>query len=407
MQAKEKHDFTVILPVVAEAISSGILAFVWVSLPFLAGLVSGSLYLVGVMAAVAIFTSLIFRIFLRFYSERARTDLISPMSLFILGIALAVMYVSLNFVLLLASMAIVGASMTLKMYGTRYSSQQLHQLQPFSNYYSTGAAGTVGIMIILILSALYTGTSIRGLLGIYSIVALLLGLVNISIKLSKKGVEEKPENKTTLLEIIKYPISYLRSFDTLANRRLALRLLVSVVLIYVPIAMVGAFLSSIGFSDNVSRMDIFLIFSAFAVLGFLIEKGSRLFKLKFLKETFYMLRPSILLIAMLLLSMAPLSLLFVSAYILIIIWFWADAASSGIFPKYLTDTDLLKIPYMQAVFSVPLSFMAPLLGSLLWYVSPRLLFGVAIAPVAIAIILTFMNPEGRFVSLESRANNQT
>ncbi|MEM0158502.1 MAG: hypothetical protein QXV22_02470 [Thermoplasmataceae archaeon] len=407
LAGKVKFDPASLAAIVTEALLSGMIAFVWISLPFLSSLVSEHLYFVGILASIAIFSSLIFRIFLRFYSERGRTDLIPAMSLFILGISLAIMYISLTFSLMIVSMVIVGASMSLRFYGYKVNYQQVHQLQPFGNLYSNGAAGTIGIIMILLVSALYVGNSIRGLIGIYSIIALLVGMVSLSIRLSRKASEEFMGTKTSLVEIIKYPLSYLKSFDTLSNRRLALRILMSLLLMYVPIAMAGAFLSSIGYVDNVSRTDIFLIFASFAVLAFLIEKSVRILNAQIIRETFYLLRPSILLIAMLLLSMAPMSLLFVSAYALIILWIWADSMSSGIFPKYLLDSDILKIPYMQAVFSVPLSFTAPLLGSLLWYVSPRLLFGVALAPVAIAIVLTFINPEGRFIARDSVSKNQT
>ena len=105
-------------------------------------------------------------------------------------------------------------------------------------------------------------------------------------------------------------------------------------------------------------------------------------------------------VAMVFFSIAISSYLFVVGFAFIAV---ITLTESG-FNRYqwnrfsLTDAD--RVRAATAFFSVPMLIIAPLLGSLLWAGSPRLLFGFAIFPAILALMIT-MFAQGYRSSVDS------
>jgi hypothetical protein len=153
------------------------------------------------------------------------------------------------------------------------------------------------------------------------------------------------------------------------------------------------FISSIGSIDGLSRSYVFLIFALFAVGAFFLETYGRILQLKGISNILYFARPMILLISFLLFSLAGISSLFVSGLIFIFIWLSSDRLSAGSLPSYVDPSDAKKLPKMETTFLVPLSFIVPLFGSLLWYLSPRTLFAFALIPLSVSVAIAFVIEE--------------
>ena len=370
----------------------GIMALVWISMPFAIGSFNGPIYLVGIAASIGIFSQTLVRIPLMFYTDRVGRGNIPSISLIVSGLSLITLSLSSNFLTYSIGFAILGFSsaMVTPLTGTRESGVTIYK--PLNDIYSLRMPATLGIFIILLLSSIYSG-SIDSLYAILSLVTLFWGLIGLITNIRDP---EGSANKTTrirLMKFIKGGANYLRSFDELNNRRLTYLILITDLGIFISIAMTVPFLSSLGSFDHYSRSFIFIIFGIFAAGGFLVDTYGRVLQVKGITNILYFIRPMIILIAFLLLSVSRDPSVFVSGVVFVYLWLFSDRISSGVYPSTLDLGDARKIPKMEMTFQVPISFLVPLIASLLWYISPRTLFAFALVPVSVSVALAFVIEE--------------
>ena len=371
---------------------AGIMAIVWVSMPFAIEAFRGGLFLIGIAASIGIFSQTLFRIPLFFYLERAGRSTIPSVSLIISGLALIILTLSQNFATYAVGFAIFGFSsaMFTPMTGLRDSGVTIYK--PLNDIYSIRVFSTLGIFVLLGLSAIYGG-SIDGLYAILSLFGLVTGLFGLILKSNKIEREYSSGKHTPMKKFFTGGRTYLKSFDDLKNRRLTFLVLITDIGIFLSITMTFPFISSIGSIDGLSRSYVFLIFALFAVGAFFLETYGRILQLKGISNILYFARPMILLISFLLFSLAGISSLFVSGLIFIFIWLSSDRLSAGSLPSYVDPSDAKKLPKMETTFLVPLSFIVPLFGSLLWYLSPRTLFAFALIPLSVSVAIAFVIEE--------------
>ncbi|MFG1449832.1 MAG: hypothetical protein AAE983_04230 [Thermoplasmataceae archaeon] len=371
---------------------AGITALVWVSMPFAIESFRGSLFLIGIAASIGIFSQTLFRIPLFFYIERAGKSTIPSVSLIIAGLSLIILTLSQNFATYALGFAIFGFSSAMSTPMTGLKDSGLTIYKPLNDIYSIRVFSTLGIFVILGLSAVYKG-SIDSLYAVLSLFGLIVGLFGLIMKGNKVEKLPKLGSHTSMKKFFTGGKTYLKSFDDLRNRRLTYLILITDLGIFLSITMTFPFISSLGSIDALSRSDIFIVFALFAVGAFFIETYGRILQLKGMPNILYFARPMIILISFLLFSLAGISSLFVSGLIFIFIWLSSDRLSASSLPNHMEPSDANKLPRMETTFLVPLSFMVPLIGSLLWYLSPRTLFAFALIPLAFSVACAFVVEE--------------
>ena len=371
---------------------AGIMAVVWVSMPFAIESLRGGLFLIGIAASIGIFSQTLFRIPLFFYIERAGKGILPSVSLIIAGLSLIILTLSQSFATYAAGFAIFGFSSAMSTPMTGMKDGGITIYKPLNDIYSIRVFSTLGIFIILGLSAVYGG-SIDDLYAILSLFGLIVGLFGLIMKGNKIEKLSKSGSPTPMRKFFTGGRTYLKSFDDLKNRRLTYLILITDIGIFMSIAMSFPFISSLGSIDSLPRSYIFIVFALFAVGAFFIETYGRILLLKGITNVLYFSRPMIVLISFLLFSLAAIPSLFVSGLIFIFLWLSSDRLSSGSLPNHVDPSDANKIPRMETTFLVPISFLAPLVGSLLWYISPRTLFAFALVPLAFSVAAAFVVEE--------------
>ena len=382
---------TELVSIVIAMLMPAIVTFVWVSLPLLLLELNISLVFLGVVYSVGILGSLLVRIPLRFYMERGRTDILPVLAFLFAGISLAIFYISLNLASVI--LAFVVLSISHAMYRAvkgRKQERNLRNTEPMRNFFSQDLVSTVGIFALLILSGLFTGTKIVELYGIISVVALLLGFLAMAYLISQKGTSNKFTQKTSFKDLARNAIAPLKSFDMVTNRKVVFPFLAIQALLYLSICIVSIFLPAMAIRDGINQQDIFFIFAAFSIIGFLLDKIAQHISIQPIKDIFYMFRPIFLIIPFLILSLVISSLLFIVGYFIILLWIFSDSASSDMVLKSMGEGDQIRSRILISFFSVPISIVGPLLGSLMWLASPRLLYGIAIVPAAVSMLIVML-----------------
>ncbi len=382
---------TELVSIVITMLMPAIVSFVWVSLPLLLIELNISLVFLGVVYSVGILGALLVRIPLRFYMERGRTDILPILAFLFAGISLAIFYISLNLASVI--LAFVVLSISHAMYRAvkgRKQERNLRNTEPMRNFFSQDLVSTVGIFALLILSGLFTGTKIIELYGIISVVALLLGFLAMAYSISQKGPSNKFTQKTSFKDLARNAIAPLKSFDMVTNRKIVFPFLAIQALLYLSICIVSIFLPAMAIRDGINQQDIFFIFAAFSIIGFLLDKIAQHISIQPIKDIFYMFRPIFLIIPFLILSIVISSLLFIVGYFIILLWIFSDSASSDMMLKSMGEGDQIRSRILVSFLSVPISIVGPLLGSLMWLASPRLLYGIAIVPAAVSMLIVML-----------------
>lgn len=382
----------------SEAVSIGIsfimpalVAFVWVSMPLLLIDIHVNLLYLGVVYSIGILVALLVRIPLRFYLERGRKDLLPMLALLFAGIALSLFYISLDLPMIILAFAILSISVS--MYRSTVSRKQernLRNTEPMRNMFSQDPVSTVGIFSLLILSGLYPGGNIVQLYGIVSVIALLAGFLALAYAISIKASTTEFVPKTSFKDLAKNAIAPLKSFDMVTNRKIVFPFLTIQLLLYLSISIVAIFLPAMALKDGILDSDLFFIFAGFSLIAFLLDKIAQHISIQPVKDIFYMFRPIFLIIPFLILSIVISSLLFIVGYFIILLWIFSDSASSDLMLKSMGEGDRIRSRILIAFLSVPISVIGPLLGSVMWLASPRLLYGVAIVPAAMSMLIVML-----------------
>jgi hypothetical protein len=382
---------TELVSIVITMLMPAVVTFVWVSLPLLLLQLRINLVFLGVVYSIGILGGLLIRIPLRFYMERGRTDILPVMAFLFGGISLAMFYISRSLASIILAFLVLSISHAMyRAVNGRKQERNLRNTEPMRNFFSQDLVSTVGIFALLILSGLFTGTKIVELYGIISVAALLIGFLGMAYSLSQKGTSNKFSQKTSFRNLVRNAIAPLKSFDMVTNRRVVFPFLAIQILLYLSICIVSIFLPAMAIRDKIDQQDIFFIFAAFAIIGFLLDKVAQHISIQPIKDIFYMFRPIFLIIPFLILSIVISSLLFIVGYFIILLWIFSDSASSDMMLKSMGEGDQIRSRILLTFFSVPISIIGPLLGSLIWMASPRLLYGIAILPAAVSMLLVML-----------------
>lgn len=365
--------------------------FVWVSLPLFLLQRQINLAFLGVIYSVGIMGALLIRIPVRYYMERGRNDILPMMALLIAGISLSLFYISFNVSMTILSFLILSISGAMyRGVRSRKQERNLRNTEPMRNMFSQDMYASIGIAALLILSALYPNQNVVQLYGIISVIVLMIGFLSLAYAISIKPESPELMQKTNLKDLVRNAISPLKSFDMVHSRKIVFPYLAIQSLIYLSICIVAIFLPAMAIKDNIDFQDIFLAFAAFSVLAYLLDRVAQKISILPVKEVFYMFRPVFLIIPFLILSIAISQILFIVGYFIILLWILSDSASSDMMLKSMGEGDQIRSRILVQFISVPISIVGPLLGSLMWLASPRLLYGVAIIPVAISMLMVML-----------------
>ncbi len=380
-----------LISIVITMLMPAIVTFVWVSLPLLLLELNISLVYLGVIYSIGILMALVVRIPVRFFMERGRADLLPVMAFLFAGISLAIFFVSLNLASII--LAFVVLSIAHAMYRAvkgRKQERNLRNTEPMRNFFSQDLVSTVGIFALLLLSGLFTGPKIIDLYGIISVAALLIGFLAMAYSISMKAAPIQYTQKNSFKSLARNTFAPLKSFDLVTNRKVVFPFLAIQALLYLSICIVSIFLPAMAIRDRINQQDIFFIFAAFAIIGFLLDKVAQHISIQPIKDIFYMFRPIFLIIPFLILSIVLNSLLFIVGYFIILLWIFSDSASSDMVLKSMGEGDQIRSRIIISFMSLPISIVGPLLGSIMWTASPRLLYGIAIVPAAVSMLIVML-----------------
>ncbi len=368
-----------------------VVVFVWVSLPLLLMQLGINLFYLGVIYSIGILGSLLLRVPIRFYLERGRKDILPMMAMLFAGISLSLFYISINiYMVILAFLLLSIAASMYRTVKTRKQDRNLRNTEPIRNMFSQDIVSTFGIFTLLMLSGLFPENNVLNLYGIVSVLALLVGFLSLSYALSTRPQQMEYVQKSSFKDLFGNAIAPLKSIDMVVNRKVVFPFLTIQALIYLSICIAAVFLPAMALKDNIVNQDIFLIFGAFSIIGYLLDKVAQKISFQPLREVFYMFRPVFLIVPFLILSIVISSLLFIAGYFIILLWIFSDSASSDIMLKSMGEGDQIRSRILISFLSVPISIVGPLLGAAMWAGSPRLLFGVAIIPAAISMLIVML-----------------
>lgn len=373
-----------------------VIVFVWVSLPLLLIQLKIDLFYLGVIYSMGILSSLLLRVPIKFYIERGRKDILPVMAMLFAGISLSILYISVNVYTVILGFSIM--SIAAAMYRTvkvRKQDRNLRNIEPVRNMFSQDIVSALGIFAVLMLSGLFPGGNIINLYGLVSVLALLIGFLSLSYTLSLKPQEIEFPQKTSFRDLVSTAIAPLKSMDRVVDRKTVYQYLAIQALIYLSICIAAVFLPAMAVQDSLTTQHLFLIFGTFSILGFLLDRLARKINIQPLREVFYMFRPVFLIVPFLVMSLVFNSFLFVAGYFIILLWIFSDSASSDLMLKSMGEGDQIRSRILASFFSAPISIVGPLLGAAMWFGSPRLLFGVAIIPAAISMLLVMLMLEQR------------
>lgn len=373
-----------------------VIVFTWVSLPLLLVQLNIDLFYLGVIYSIGILSSILLRVPIKFYVERGREDILPVMAMLFAGISLSILFISVNVYTVILGFSIM--SIAASMYRTvkvRKQDRNLRNIEPVRNMFSQDVLSALGIFAILILSSLFQGGNIIRLYGVVSVIALLIGFLSLSYTLSLKPQGIDYPQKTSFKDLISKAIEPLKSIDMVVDRKMVFQYLAIQALIYLSICIATIFLPAMAVQDGLTSQSLFLIFGIFSILGFSLDKLAQKINIQPLREIFYMFRPVFLIVPFLVMSIVFNSFLFIAGYFIILLWIFSDSASSDLMLKTMGEGDQIRSRILSSFFIYPISIIGPLLGAAMWAGSPRLLFGVAIIPAAISMLIVMLMLEHR------------
>lgn len=368
-----------------------VIVFVWVSLPLLLLKLKVDLFYLGIIYSIGILSSLLIRIPIRFYHERGRKDIIPMLAMLFAGIALSILYISVNVYTVILGFAILSVAAAMyRSVKVRKQDRNLRNIEPIRNMFSQDTISALGIFFMLMMSALFPGKNVMDLYGVISVVALLVGFLSLAYVLSTKPPNSDFVQKTSFKDLFSNAIAPLKSMDMVVDRKTVFPYLAIQALIYLSICIAAVYLPAMAVQDSISNQDVFFIFGIFSILGFLLDWVAQKINIQPLREIFYMFRPVFLIVPFLILSIVINSILFVAGYFIILLWIFSDSASSDLMLKSMGEGDQIRSRILASFFTAPISIIGPLLGAAMWIGSPRLLFGVAIIPAAVSMLLVML-----------------
>ncbi len=369
----------------------GISSLVWVSLPFFLISIRVPLFYLGLIYSVGILGAFLMRIPLKFYSEKGRNDILPMASMLFAGISLSLFSISHD--LSVTIVAFLVLSIAGSIYRASFKNKKerdLRNTEPMRNMYSQNIVPATGIFIVLIFSGVFPAKNIAQLYGLLSIVVIMIGFVTLALSLSRRYTPSMQMQSTKFTALVSQSLAPLKSLDRISERKLVFPFLAIQSLLYLSICIVGIFLPAMAINDGLIRSDVFFIFAAFSIIAYFLDLLAKRVPMKFVRDTFYMFRPIFLMVPFLILSFIISSLLFIIGYFAILLWVFSDSVSSDLGTSPMSEGDRIRSRILLSFISTPIGILAPVIGAELWMASPRLLYGVAMIPAAISLLIIML-----------------
>lgn len=380
------------------AVSGAFTSVIWVALPFLFFDLKISLYLLGVIMGVSLLVGYLARIPSKFYVNMAGPDNAIVIGIMAMGISTSLVFLAKSFSIVLYSFILIFIFNAL--FRAALKEKTVAKFDGQDSQSKVSNISLVGAFAGFFIFAAFTTKEAPYIYGILSLIMILSAVASMMIfSPFKKTVDKKPMH-LDIREVVRRPIEIVESLSRMKNREFLIVIIVVEILTILSLSSVTVFIPALAIKDGLTLRPVFILFGILGAASFFLKYVGRMFVSGSFSRLFYVLRPGIIMVAMVFFSIAISSYLFVVGFAFIAV---ITLTESG-FNRYqwnrfsLTDAD--RVRAATAFFSVPMLIIAPLLGSLLWAGSPRLLFGFAIFPAILALMIT-MFAQGYRSSVDS------
>lgn len=376
----------------ATGLRSGSISVMWISIPFLMLQENFPLALIGVLETIGILASFVLKIPSRFYVERNGREMGTVLGLISLGVSFIILYLSRGFALVGLSVFLVSSSAALLNASLRTKIDEKYPKKgttskptPFS------LVSIAGSFVGLILAGIYNGTGILPIYAILSIVLLMAGILSSPILFVKKIV--RPYRRTTRLsiELLRRPFEALAVLNRINKKEFLMAVSVTQLVIALSLGSVTVFFPALAIVDGLQRKEIFLLFAIVGIISFSITYVGKFFISNVLNRWFFTFKPFFLILPLILLSVTKSPEIFIVGYSLTVIWAFVEPGYSTYISNKFRPEERVNVNGLMILFTSPIMIISPLLGSLLWEISPQLLFAFAILPASVALLITTLS----------------
>lgn len=363
---------------------------VMVSLPFLLLGMGIPLAMMGVIEAVGLLTNYVARVPAKIFAEWNGSEAGIASGIIAMGVSMSFLYLTKDLSLIIGAIFLINVSYTLFHYGMKPKLTRF-QGHPGDKHPTTyNIFNAAGPFAALVLVALYPGAEIRPVYAGMSILLLFAGVLSMFLLIFNKPQRNTLPLSMRFMELIKRPLIMLDEINRLREKDFLLVLTVIQIVTALSVGSVLVFLPAMAIEDGLTRENIFLMFAFVGLASFLLTYAGRFFRSEMIGRMFFLARPIFLLLSLMILSLGYGQMLFLIGYSITAVWYLLDPGSTHYIESRFQDGDPEKMIYISSFFSRPVLVIAPLMGTLLWIVSPRLVFAIAIFPALIAILLAHL-----------------
>lgn len=376
----------VMLPI--SGLRSGSISVMWISLPFLMLQINLPLALLGVLETVGILSGYILRIPAKFYVERNGRELATILGLIALGVSFSMLYLMSGFASLAASVFLISAFSALINVGLKSKMDEKFPKSGSIKPSPFSFASVIGSFFGLSLVAIYGGISVRPVYAVVSILLLLSGILSMPILLFNRSPKTYKKTTRITLNFLRKPLEALENINKISKREFLVTVSITQLVIALSIGSISVFFPALAIADGLQRNEIFLLFALVVISSFLISYIGRFLISGFLNKWFFASKPFFVIVPLLLLSITKSSVIFIVGYALTVMWAFVEPGYSAYISNRFRPEERSGVNSLIALFTGPIMIVSPLLGSLLWGISPRLLFAFAILPASVAMLMT-------------------
>ena len=386
------------------AVSGAFTSVIWVALPFLFFDLKISLYLLGIIMGVSLLVGYMARIPSKFYVNMAGPDNAIVIGIMAMGISTSLVFLAKSFSIVLYSFILIFIFNAL--FRSALKEKTTAKFDGQDSQSKVSNISLVGAFVGFFLFAAFTTKEAPYIYGILSLIMILSAVASMMIFSPFKKTVDKKTMHLDIKEVVRKPIEIVESLSRMKNREFLIVIIVVEILTILSLSSVTVFIPALAIKDGLTLRPVFILFGILGAASFFLKYVGRMFVSGSFSRLFYVLRPGIIMIAMVFFSIAISSYLFVVGFAFVAV---ITLTESG-FNRYqwnrfsLTDAD--RVRAAMAFFSVPMLIIAPLLGALLWAGSPRLLFGFAIFPAILALMITMFAQGYRSTVDSPKAANQ-
>ncbi|WP_393971246.1 hypothetical protein OXIME_001511 [Oxyplasma meridianum] len=368
------------------AVSGAFISIIWVALPFLFFDLNISLYLLGVIMGISILVGYLARIPSKFYVDMAGPDNAIVIGIMAMGISTSLVFLAKSFNIVLYSFILIFIFNSL--FSVAIKEKTAAKFDGQDSLSKLSNISLVGSFAGFFIFSVFTTKEAPYIYGIISLIMIFSAVASMMILSPFKKTVVRKQLHFDIKDLVRKPLEVVESLSRMKNREFLIVVIVVEILIILSMSSVNVFIPALAIKDGLTLRPVFILFGILGTASFFLKYVGRMFGSGSFFKMFYVLRPGIIMVAMVFFSIAISSYLFVVGFaFMALVTLTERGFNSYQWNKFsLTDAD--KIRAAMAFFSVPMLIIAPLLGSLLWFASPRLLFGFAILPAIFALMIT-------------------